>query len=217
MAGIFKHPTIAYEQNPGVPKGGALDFSWLNDAPAGKHGFVKTKGSHFVFEDGTPVKFFGVNLGFGAAFPDKEVAEAVADELAHLGVNFARLHATDLGSGIVSYVNGTSQGINYDQLDKLDYLVYCLKQKGIYIHLDMLAGKLVQEGDGFTKEECDYFRKTFATRAMRFFDLFSLSSVLDLFLWNKLYRFPIISETTGQSYNPFEAPPATNPNPAPMR
>ena len=170
MAGIFKHPTIAYEQNPGVPKGGALDFSWLNDAPAGKHGFVKTKGSHFVFEDGTPVKFFGVNLGFGAAFPDKEVAEAVADELAHLGVNFARLHATDLGSGIVSYVNGTSQGINYDQLDKLDYLVYCLKQKGIYIHLDMLAGKFVQEGDGFTKEECDYFRKTFATRAMRFFD-----------------------------------------------
>jgi len=170
MSNIFKHPAIAYNQNPGTTKKGVLDFSWMNEVPAGKHGFVKTEGSQFVFEDGTPVKFFGVNLGFGAAFPEKEVAEAFAEELASNGVNFARLHATDLGGGIVKYENNTSQGIDYDQLDKMDYLIYCLKQKGIYIHLDLLAGKFVQEGDGFTKEECDYFRKVFGTRAIRFFD-----------------------------------------------
>ena len=36
---------------------------WL-EKPAGKHGGVRMKGSQFVFEDGTPVKFWGTNLSY---------------------------------------------------------------------------------------------------------------------------------------------------------
>ncbi len=32
---------------------GVLNFSHLLDAPAGKHGFVRVKDGHFMFEDGT--------------------------------------------------------------------------------------------------------------------------------------------------------------------
>ena len=66
---------LTYTPPTGISKTGALDFSWLNDGPVGKHGHVTTKDGHFVFEDGTPVKFFGVNLGFEIARPDKKVAE----------------------------------------------------------------------------------------------------------------------------------------------
>ena len=48
-----------YEYTPSVTSeriGSALDFSYLLDAPAGKHGALKRDGSNFVFEDGTAVK-----------------------------------------------------------------------------------------------------------------------------------------------------------------
>ncbi len=142
-----------YEQTPGVAKTGALDYSWMNHAPAGKHGAVIANGDNLTFEDGTPIKFFGVNLGFGAATPSKEEAEGMAAELASSGVNFARIHVLDATyNGILSYAGGTTV-ISESALDKMDYLIHCLKEKGIYIHLDTNACRILQEGDGFTAEE----------------------------------------------------------------
>ena len=149
---------IVYDSRPGVPRTGILDFSWMNDAPAGSHGAVLVRNGGFVFEDGTPVKFFGVNIGFAAAAPDKPVAEAMAAELASCGVNFVRLHALDSTyMGLIDYTKETTQSISKDVLDKLDYFVYCLKQKGIYIHLDTSVIRIYKEGDGFSKEKADIF------------------------------------------------------------
>ncbi|MBQ8731415.1 MAG: hypothetical protein IJY82_01115 [Oscillospiraceae bacterium] len=160
---------LAYDPCIGGSKKGALDFSWLNDAPAGKHGFVTTENGQFVFEDGTPIKFFGANLGFGAALPDKEVAEAMAEDLYRSGANFARLHATDCTyGGIIDYTQETTGQIDPEMVDRLDYLVYCLKEKGIYLHLDMTAGRAFHAADGFTEEELEYASQN--VRAVRFFD-----------------------------------------------
>lgn len=49
-----------------------VDWSSLLDAPAGKHGFLKTANSSFVFEDGTPAKFYGSVLIAHDAFCSKE-------------------------------------------------------------------------------------------------------------------------------------------------
>ena len=38
------------------PNKGVLDYSYLLDAPAGKHGFVTTRNGHFYFEDGVRAK-----------------------------------------------------------------------------------------------------------------------------------------------------------------
>ena len=43
----FSDRYIVYEQAVGQAKTGALDFSWLNEAPAGKHGRVLTDGDGF--------------------------------------------------------------------------------------------------------------------------------------------------------------------------
>ena len=160
---------LAYTPPIGKSKTGALDFSWLNDAPVGKHGFVIPKGNKFAFEDGTPVKFFGVNLGFGSAVPDKKVAEAVAEDLYRSGANIARIHCTDATyGGVIDYTQETTGMINPVEMDKLDYLVYCLREKGIYLHLDTTAARVFKAADGFTEEELEYLGTT--ARAVRFFE-----------------------------------------------
>lgn len=147
---------IVYNSDPAIPDSGAADFSWLNEKPAGTHGAVLTKGDDFVFEDGTPVKFFGVNIGFGAAFPTKSVAESMAANLSALGANMVRIHATDMiYSSFIDYSAETTQTFSAEMLDRLDYLIYCLKEEGIYIHFDMAAGRIFYEGDGFTAEEAE--------------------------------------------------------------
>ena len=167
--GIFKNHSMEYKQTPRTPKTGAFDFSWLNDAPAGKHGFLKTDGENLVFEDGEKVKFFGGNIGFGAVAPTRRAAEAMADELASVGANFARLHAATFGSLIIDFSDGTSQKLNAKNLERMDYLIYCLKKKGIYIHFDTICGRSYTVKDGFTQEEIDYLNESIV-RAVRLFD-----------------------------------------------
>ena len=160
---------LAYDPRIGGVKTGALDFSWLNEAPVGKHGFVTVKNGKFQFDDGTPVKFFGANLGFAAAMPEKRTAEAMAEDLYRSGANMARLHATDLaGASLIDYSKENTDQFDEVMLDRLDYLVHCLRQRGIYIHLDMTAGRTFTAADGFTEEELEYASKTI--RAVRFFD-----------------------------------------------
>ncbi|MFN3681658.1 MAG: beta-galactosidase [Nitrospira sp.] len=64
---------------------------WL-DKPAGKHGWLKIKGRDFVFEDGTPAKFWGVNQCWGNVCPPAEDAVKWADKWAKHGVNLVRMH-----------------------------------------------------------------------------------------------------------------------------
>ncbi|MCL2772942.1 MAG: cellulase family glycosylhydrolase [Oscillospiraceae bacterium] len=121
-----------------IPKG-ILDFSYLLDAPAGKHGFLHSKDGHFYFEDGTQIKFFGVNLVFGCAMPLRETADMIAERLARNGINMVRFHHVDsqsANSSLIDYSGGKSQTINETNIARLDYLVYKLKEKGIYIHID---------------------------------------------------------------------------------
>jgi len=119
---------------------GVLDFSHLLDAPAGKHGFVKSKDGHFIFDNGKQIKFFGVNLVFGAAMPKHEVADVMVQRLANNGVNMVRFHHVDaMGMGnasLIDYSDGTSQNLQKESWDRFDYLVSKLKEKGIYIHID---------------------------------------------------------------------------------
>ena len=75
-----------------TPNVGALDFSHLLDAPAGKHGHVTVKDGHFYFADGTRARFIGFNLPTRSNTPDHETADKLAARFASLGVNVIRLH-----------------------------------------------------------------------------------------------------------------------------
>ncbi len=117
-----------YERS--VEPGSAMDFSFLNDAPAGKHGFVTVKGERFVFEEsGDEIRFHGGNLTFESCYPTHEEADVLAERLSRIGYNAVRLHHFDLHLPESKEVP--------DALDRLEYLVAACKKNGIYISLDL--------------------------------------------------------------------------------
>ncbi len=134
-----------------------IDISFVFDGekPAGKHGFLKAKGADFVFEDGTKVRFWGTCLNGAANFPEHDHAQKLARRLAKLGINFVRLHQMDAEyciPNIFQYSRGpllkTTRKLDEESLDRLDYLISCLKKEGIYIMMDLLVSRQFKEGDG---------------------------------------------------------------------
>lgn len=122
-----------------VEAGSPLDFSDQLDAPAGKYGPVKISADgHFYFEQ-TPerrIRFFGVNLCFGANFPSHANADKLAERLAAVGYNAVRFHHQD--DGLINPANGK---LNQANLDRLDYLISALKKRGIYFLTDLLVSR----------------------------------------------------------------------------
>ena len=156
-----------YKINQVNPSKGALDFSYLLDAPAGKHGFVQAKNGHLYYEDGTRARFLGFNMATRSNAVNHELAEKLAGRFASLGVNVIRLHAADAPIGeqerswssckeapLLDYEKGTSRFFHPEGLDRFDYFVAKLKEKGIYIHIDLIVAREFLLGD-----ELDYDTK----------------------------------------------------------
>ncbi len=129
------------------PKGyfepNSLNLSHWLDAPAGKHGFVQMKGKDLVFQDGTPVKFWGTNIAGGAPFMPNEQAKTWAKFLAKYGFNAARFHkftwdATD---------GKNSTLITDENWKNLDFLSQELRQTGIYYGWSHIYGHRVRPSD----------------------------------------------------------------------
>lgn len=118
--------------------GSVLDLSFLNDGPAGNHGrVVATKNGHLEFAQspGTPVRFYGANVCMMANFQEKEQADKLADQLVRMGYNTVRIHHYDRELGLGPGTSSTE--LKPDSLDRLDYFVHALKQRGIYISFDL--------------------------------------------------------------------------------
>lgn len=139
-------------------KGTALDMSFLLEAPAGKHGFVTVKGDKFFFEDGTEARFWGGNLFAEANFPTHKQAEALAERIALTGANIVRMHHLDVVAPWTDFIvrrnlfggqsPETTRLLDAEMLDRFDYLVSCLKKRGVYIFLSHLSSRKVMPADG---------------------------------------------------------------------
>lgn len=135
-------------------KGTSIDVSFLLDAPAGKHGAVTVKGDKFVFADGTEAKFWGTNIVGKSCFPEKEEAELLAEALAQNGINIVRMSEMDGDfEGSIFKDESSTLELSNEQMDKLCYLIYCLKEKGIYTYLTITSQRTVKEDDGVDEPE----------------------------------------------------------------
>ncbi|HWI57236.1 MAG TPA: beta-galactosidase [Bacillota bacterium] len=134
------------------PTGSVVDVSWLNDPPAGGHGFVRVRDGHFVDGRGRRLRFLASNFTFGSCFPDHDTADRLAARLASLGINCIRFHHTDnqvAPRGI--WKAGTPKKNEFDpgQLDRLDYFIAALKHHGIYANLNLHISRNYWEGEDF--------------------------------------------------------------------
>lgn len=118
----------------------AYDLSYLLDAPAGKHGFLSVnKSGHFEFEDGTAARFWGVAIQDHIVSPPKKYSPLFAANLAKNGCNIVRMHIFDyyLKDALQEELAGKLTAESKKRLDRFDYLIYCLKQHGIYVYMDL--------------------------------------------------------------------------------
>ena len=132
-----------------------ISFVFENEKPAGKHGFCRVKGDKFEFEDGTPARFWGVIFNGATCFPEHEYAEGVARRLAQAGCNIVRFHQMDAEWATPNLYRCTAgkrltntRELSEESMERLCYLVKCLKEQGIYIKADITTYRKFKSGDG---------------------------------------------------------------------
>jgi len=94
------------------------------------------------YRDGKRIKIWGVNFSFGGNFPSHEDAAISAERLAAAGINSVRCHHMDTSkypSGLWNPSNGET--IYPEAMDRLDYYINELANKGIYINLNLHVGR----------------------------------------------------------------------------
>ncbi len=123
------------------------DAGGLLHAPAGRHGALRPDGRSFRFEDGTPVKFWGVNAHPPAT---EELAQRQARWLVKQGVNLVRLHPVQSVVGLLERDPATgNRRLNPEHLDKLDRWFAVLKEHGIYMTWSPVYPHIITADDGY--------------------------------------------------------------------
>ena len=120
--------------------------SW-QEKPAGRHGSLQMKGDRFEFEDGTPVKFWGVNPLKVDQTVDEEYLARSAAMLERLGVNLVRFHAFGKPNvpnkwAHMLKIQDQHDGLKFDprHLALLDYGFAKMKEHGIYHGWSVIYG-----------------------------------------------------------------------------
>ncbi|EEE38591.1 hypothetical protein RKLH11_2433 [Rhodobacteraceae bacterium KLH11] len=128
------------------------DLSGLNHKPAGLHGQIRPKDGELEFEDGTPIRFWGVNLQAYALFHTRPASiELHAQRLARLGVNLVRIHHHDshwVQPNVFGAEATDTRTLDPASMRKLDAWIAALKAQGIYIWLDLHVGRQFTPEDG---------------------------------------------------------------------
>ena len=148
-AGWF--PFVIGEISPDSP----LCMAAANVAPAGQSGFVRVKDGRFVDGRGERLRLLGTNVTFATAFPDKEQAPPIARRMAAMGFNVVRFHHMDNAvrpRGIWDPAFKDKQHLDAEQLDRLDWFIYQLKQSGIYANLNLHVSRTLGPAEGFPED-----------------------------------------------------------------
>ncbi|MBQ0033444.1 MAG: hypothetical protein KBT68_11690 [bacterium] len=142
---------VPIEYRKDIVPGSALDFSQMGlvDAPAGRHGWLKSVDGHFAFEDSpsVPRRFCGPNLCFDGCCPFDPDAEALADRLVRYGYNSIRIHnwETALSMGDSGWTVECDWG-EFDpvKLDRFDRFMAACFKRGIYVTTDLYVSRIIQ-------------------------------------------------------------------------
>lgn len=131
-----------------------IDMSGFLQAPAGRDGFVRVEGQRLVKPDGSRLRIWGVNLTGPECFPPKELAPAIASDLARFGVNCVRFHHMDgPWSPLFDKSRNDTAEFDPEAVDRLDFFIAELKNRGIYSNLNLNVSRQYKPGDGVRDAE----------------------------------------------------------------
>ena len=121
-----------------------IDMSRLIEKPAGTHGFLHSRGKDFAFEDGTPVKFWGIDASMTETV---EAQERQARFYAKHGINMIRQHPVQSVLGSLRR-DGERRYFDPERLDRLDRWFSILKKNGIYMTWSIFYHHVVLPDEG---------------------------------------------------------------------
>jgi len=132
----------------------ATSVASLNPAPLAAAQKLTARDSHFYDTTGRRVRFVGVSIGAGAAFPPKDDAPKIAARLHKYGINLVRLHHMDARwstPNLFSFRGGYAKTTALDpqSLDRLEFFIAELKKQGVYVDLNLHVSREWLPGDGF--------------------------------------------------------------------
>jgi len=128
-----------------------IDMSYLIEKPAGTHGFLKREGKDFAFEDGTAVKFWGVDAGMSETIQSQH---RQARFYAKHGIKMVRQHPVQSVLGLLQTTGG-SQRFDPAKLDKWDRWFSILKDNGIYMTWSLFYPHVITQADGYRMDLYD--------------------------------------------------------------
>jgi hypothetical protein len=128
-----------------VTPGSALDWANPNVRPAGSQGRVIVNNhGQFAFEQAPNVgrRFYGVNIVHME--PTHRDSDELADQIWRLGVNAVRIHHLDEH---ILRPNATDPAdLDPNLVDRVNYLLFALKRRGMYVTFDLFAGRPIHAG-----------------------------------------------------------------------
>lgn len=144
-----------------------LDLRHLNESEAGVNGPLQrsTDGNDILLGDGTPVRFWGVNLSHNQSSQPDFLVDYMAAKLAKLGVNMARHHG-----GV--WVGDGNTTLSDRKLERLHYLVSSFKKQGIYTNISWYFPLWVKSGrdlglDGYRDDQKPFAVLFFSDKAQQ--------------------------------------------------
>lgn len=147
----------------------SLDLRHLNETEAGVHGPLRRSpdGNSIHLGDGTPVRFWGVNLSAQETGQPDHLVQHTTRRLAKLGVNMIRHHSPLWTDNGLTY--GTATGpvtLDPTKVERLHHLVAAAKAQGIYTNLSWYFPLWINDADrlglaGYRDQPADK-RKPFA-------------------------------------------------------
>lgn len=147
--------------------GSALDLTrWTPNKKTGVSGrVIITPEGHFAFEKKPEqtVRFFVCSLtpNLKTDFQDHQTIKKLVKEIRKSGYNMVRIHFPE-----ILLMEQSKQALEFNPraLDHFDYFIFCLKENGIYLNLDLMTSWLgYTPGNPYAKENADP-RKSFKSR-----------------------------------------------------
>ena len=146
-------------------KDSAVDARFLLDAPAGNMVSLRYAMAIWLRQTENAFGYGGGNLSGwtkgSTLLPPHKDAEVMANELAREGVNCVRFQFLDLQdvqqarfdvpttytpAGLIDSKRDDTRSMNKEQLDRMDYLIWQLKQNGIYADFNLNVGRQYKTG-----------------------------------------------------------------------
>ncbi|MFA5803964.1 MAG: carbohydrate binding domain-containing protein [Melioribacteraceae bacterium] len=117
------------------------------------------------------IKFWGVNSVADGAFPDKNIAGAIAGRMRKVGINLVRFHHIDNGWGGYSLLKGVDTRSLYSaNLDLLEYYISKLKENGIFINMNLNVSRRFTVFDGVIDADSIFNYGTEFAKGITLFD-----------------------------------------------